>query len=503
MDSFAQVLYGFAVAAQPMNLLFLFIGAVLGTVIGMMPGIHAAAGIGILLPLTFSLDPIPSLIMLAGIYYGAMYGNTASAVLINTPGTASAVMTTVDGYPMAKKGRGGAALAIAAIASFIAGTISVIFLTLLAMPLAKFALRFGPAEYFALMVFSLSAVSSLTGKSVAKGLIAAIIGLMIGMVGRDLHTGMERFTFGVFLWEDGIPFIVVIVGLFGISEVLIKVEKWFEGELHPIKIKGKLWLTFEEWRQSYKAIIRGGIIGFFVGVLPGAGGTIATVLAYSTEQRFSSRPEKFGTGIPEGVAAPEAANNASTGGAFVPLLTLGIPGSGSTAVLLGAFILFGIQPGPELFANRPDLVWGLVDSMYLGNVILLILNLPLIGIFVRLLYTPPGMLMSIIIGVATIGVYSLRTNVVDLYCLVFFGAVGYIFKKLKVPLAPLILSLVLGDMMEQSLRQAMTLSMGKLSYLVSSPISSILLIMAVSSLFFPMLSSTFKRKKSEDNGEKR
>jgi putative tricarboxylic transport membrane protein len=494
MESFALVLEGFAVATQPMNVLFLFIGAVLGTVIGMLPGIGAAAGIGLLLPVTYGLDPIPSLIMLAGIYYGAMYGNTASAVLINTPGTASAVMTTVDGYPMAKNGRGGAALAIAAIASFCAGTTSIILLTLLAVPLAEFALRFGPAEYFALMVFSLSAVSSLTGKSVSKGLIATVIGLTIGMIGKDLHTGMTRFTFGVSIFEDGIPFIVVIVGLFAVSEVLLKVEKWFAGELQPIPIRGRLWLTMDEWRHSYKAIFRGGLIGFFVGVLPGAGGTIATILAYTTEQRFSSRPEKFGTGIPEGVAAPEAANNASTSGAFVPLLTLGIPGSGSTAVLLGAFILFGLQPGPELFTDRPDLVWGLVDSMYLGNVFLLILNLPLIGIFVRLLYAPPGILMSIILGVATIGVYSIKTNAIDLYTLVFFGGLGYLFRKLQIPLAPLILALVLGDMIEQSLRQAMTLSMGKMGILVGSPICVVLLIMTVASLLFPMLFPMFKRR---------
>jgi len=501
MESFTHVIEGFAVAAQPMNILFLFIGVVLGTIIGMLPGIGAAAGIGLLLPVTFGLDPIPSLIMLAGIYYGAMYGNTASAVLINTPGTASAVMTTVDGYPMAKNGRGGAALAIAAIASFVAGTISIIFLTLLAVPLANFALRFGPAEYFALMIFSLSAVSSLTGKSVSKGIIATVIGLAIGMVGRDLHTGISRFTFDVTVFEDGIPFIVVIVGLFAVSEVLLKVEKWFAGELQPIKIQGKLWMTFDEWRHSYKAIIRGGFIGFFVGVLPGAGGTIATILAYTTEQRFSMRPEKFGTGIPEGVAAPEAANNASTSGAFVPLLTLGIPGSGSTAVLLGAFILFGLQPGPELFATRPDLVWGLVDSMYLGNVFLLILNLPLIGLFVRILYAPPGILLSIILGVATIGVYSIKTSVIDLYCMVFFGALGYLFRKLKIPLAPLILALVLGDMIEQSLRQAMTLSMGKITIHYASPISVVLLILAVISLLFPMVFPAIRRKFGGGGGD--
>ena len=352
MELLDTILHGFSVATEPQNLMFLFFGAVMGTIIGLLPGIGASTGIAILLPVTYGMTPVTALIMLAGIYYGAMYGNTASAVLINTPGTSSAAMTTVDGYPMARNGRAGAALAISAIASFIAGTIGIVFLSLLAIPLSAFALKFGPDEYFALMFFAMTSVSALTGKSVAKGMIAAALGLMLATVGIDMQSGEERFTLGIADFQDGISFLIVIVGLFAISEIMINVERWFQGELKPMPIQGKLWLTREEWRRSIKPIAYGGLIGFFVGVLPGAGGTMATVLAYSLVQKTSPNADQFGKGAIEGVAAPEAANNASTCGAFVPLLTLGIPGSGTTAVLLGAFILYGVVPGPQLFAEK-------------------------------------------------------------------------------------------------------------------------------------------------------
>lgn len=487
MESLEPILQGFIVAAQPKNLLFVFIGALMGTIIGMLPGIGPAAGIALLLPVTYGMDPIPALIMLAGIYYGSMYGNTASAILINTPGTASAAMTTVDGYPMAKSGRGGAALAIAAIASFSSGTVGIVLLTLLAVPFAAFALRFGPAEYFLLMAFSLTAVSALTGKSPAKGTISAIFGLMIATVGIDLQSGLPRYTMDVAEFQDGLGFIVIIVGLFAVGECLRNVEKWFEGKLDPIAIKGKLWFTGEEWRRSIGPIGRGGIIGFLVGVLPGAGGTIATILAYSTEQKLSRHPEKFGTGAVEGVAAPEAANNGSTCGAFVPLLTLGVPGSGVTAVLLGAFIMYGIQPGPMLFQNRPDLVWGLINSMYIGNIMLLVLNLPMIPVFARILYAPPGVLLAIILGIASFGIYSVNGSQLDLYLLVFFGAAGYLFRRLEIPVPPLILALVLGKMMEQSFRQAMTISGAKLKIFVSSPICIALLLMTIVAILMPLV----------------
>jgi putative tricarboxylic transport membrane protein len=501
MEFLDPILNGFIVAAQPKNLLFVFVGAVLGTIIGMLPGIGPAAGIALLLPVTYGMDPIPALIMLAGIYYGSMYGNTASAILINTPGTASSAMTTVDGYPMAKAGRGGAAHAIAAIASFCAGTLGIIALTLMAVPFATFALRFGPAEYFMLMAFSLTAVSALTGKSPSKGAISAIFGLMIATIGIDLQSGLPRYTFDIPEFQDGIGFIVIIVGLFAVGECLRNVEKWFEGTLNPIPIRGKLWFTGEEWKRSIGPIGRGGIIGFLVGVLPGAGGTIATILAYATEQKLSKHPEKFGTGAVEGVAAPEAANNGSTCGAFVPLLTLGVPGSGVTAVLLGAFIMYGIQPGPMLFQNRPDLVWGLINSMYIGNIMLLVLNLPLVPVFARMLYAPPGVLLAIILGIASFGIYSLNSSQLDLYLLVFFGAAGYLVRRLEIPVPPLILALVLGKMMEQSFRQAMTISGANLKIFVGSPICIALLVMTIAAILMPLVLRRMKPMRAAQPSE--
>ncbi|HUF81339.1 MAG TPA: tripartite tricarboxylate transporter permease [Burkholderiales bacterium] len=492
MEILSHMLLGFEVATQPHNLMYVFLGAVMGTMIGMLPGIGPAAGIALLLPVTYGMNPISALIMLAGIYYGAMYGNTASAVLINTPGTASAAMTTLDGYPMAKAGRGGAALAIAAIASFTSGTFGIVLLSALAVPFAAFALRFGPTEYFMLMAFSLTAVSALAGKSPAKGAISAVLGLMIATMGIDLQSGQARFTFGVPEFQDGIAFIIIIVGLFAVGESMRSVEKWFEGTLQPIPIKGKLWATPEEWKRSVGPICRGGIIGFLVGVLPGAGGTIATILAYTTEQKLSRHPERFGTGAVEGVAAPEAANNGSTCGAFVPLLTLGVPGSGSTAVLLGAFIMYGIQPGPMLFQNRPDLVWGLINSMYVGNMMLLVLNLPLIPLFARILYAPPGVLLALILAIASVGIYSVNNNPFDLYVLVFFGAMGYLFRRLEIPVPPLILAVVLGSLMEQSFRQAMTISGASPKIFVSSVICVVLLVMTVAALAMPFVLARLK-----------
>ena len=487
METLDLILAGFAIALQPQNLFFVFLGALMGTIIGMLPGIGPSAGIALLLPVTFGMEPISALIMLAGIYYGAMYGNTASAILINTPGTASAAMTTVDGYPMARAGRGGAALAVAAVASFFAGTLGIVALSLLAIPFSAFALRFGPAEYFMLMLFSLTAVSALTGKSPAKGAISSVLGLMIASIGIDLQSGQPRFTMGIVEFQDGVGFLVVIVGFFAVGECLRNVEKWFAGSLKPVPIQGKLWATGEEWKRSVGPIWRGGIIGFLVGVLPGAGGTIATMLAYATEQKLSKHPERFGHGAVEGVAAPEAANNGATCGAFVPLLTLGVPGSGTTAVLLGAFIMYGIQPGPMLFQNRPDLVWGLIDSMYIGNIMLLVLNLPLVPVFARMLYAPPGVLLAVILGIASVGIYSLNGNVMDLYLLIFFGAAGYVFRRLEMPIPPLILALVLGGMMEQSFRQAMTISGGSPAILVGSTITVILLILIIAALIVPYL----------------
>ena len=487
MDTFQHIINGFAVAAQPINLWYTFIGCLMGTIIGVLPGIGPAAGIGLLIPVTFGMNPTSALIMMAGIYYGAMYGGSTTSILINTPGEASSVMTALDGYQMAKQGRAGAALAVSAIASFIAGTLGVVALTLLAVPLANYALKFGPAEYFCLMVFALAAVSSLTGKSAAKGMLSTILGLVIATIGIDLQSGQPRYTMGVPELQDGVGFLVVVVGLFAIGEVFSNMEDYFKGKSEIIRLKGSLWLTREEWRRSVWPIVRGGLIGFFKGILPGAGATISTILSYTIEKRLSKTPEKFGTGMIEGVAGPEAANNAATCGSMVPLLTLGVPGSGSTAVLMGAFIMYGIQPGPLLFQNRPDLVWGLVDSMYIGNVMLLILNLPLIGIFVRILYIPTGILLSLILAISTIGVYSINGNTLELYMALLFGVMGYVFRKIDIPLAPMVLALVLGGIMEQSFRQAMTISGANPVVFVSSGICVTLLVCAVVLVSLPIV----------------
>ena len=346
MDTIQHILNGFSVALTWANIWYTFIGVFMGTIIGVLPGIGPAAGIGLLIPITFGMNPTSALIMMAGIYYGAMYGGSTTSILINTPGEASSVMTCIDGYQMARNGRAGAALAVSAIGSFIAGTVGVIGLTLLSLPLAAFALKFGPAEYFCLMIFAMAAVSSLTGKSVAKGVLATLLGLMIATIGIDLQSGQPRYTFGIPELQDGVGFVVAVVGLFAIGEVFSSFEDYLKGKIQFVKIKGKLWLTREEWRRSVMPIIRGSLIGFVKGVLPGAGATIATILSYTIEKRISKHPEEFGKGAIEGVAGPEAANNAAVCGAMVPLLTLGVPCSGATAVLMGAFIMYGIQPGP-------------------------------------------------------------------------------------------------------------------------------------------------------------
>ena len=495
METFGHILAGFAVAAQPINLWYTFVGVLIGTIVGILPGIGPAASIAMLIPMTFGMDPTSGLIMMAGIYYGTKYGGSTTAILIRTPGEASSVMTSLDGYEMAKNGRAGAALAVAAIGSFIAGTIGVVALTLFAVPLAAAALKFGPAEYFTLMLFALTSVASLSGTSPAKGLMSTVLGLMIATIGIDLQTGQQRFTGGIAELQDGVGFIVVVVGMFALSEVLRGMEQIVLGTApKAMRITGKLWLTREEWRRSIGPIWRGGVIGFIVGVLPGAGGTIASLLSYSTEKRLSKHPEEFGRGAIEGVAGPEAANNSDTAGAMVPLLTLGVPGGGATAVMLGAFIMHGIQPGPLLFQNRPDLVWGLVDSMYIGNVMLLILNLPLIGLFVRLLYIPSGILYPLIVAISVIGTYAINGSMVELWLVLLFGVVGYVFEKVDIPVAPLVLSLVLAGIMEQSFRQAMTISDGSLSIFVGSGITVTLLAMSVASIALPFVLARRKPK---------
>jgi putative tricarboxylic transport membrane protein len=486
MDSFHGIIQGLQVAVLPSHLLYTLIGVFIGTMISHLPGIGPSAGIALLLPVTFGMQPSTALMMLAGIYYGCMYGGAVTAILINTPGDAAAVMTVLDGYPMARKGRAGAALAIAAMSSFIAGTIGVTALAFIAMPLASLALHFGPPQYFALMLFALTTVSALTGDSLGKGLLSVFLGLALSTVGIDLQSGTVRFTMGIIELQDRISFLVVVVGLFAIAEVSRMVEGTLEGSMHIVRVNGKLWFTKAEWRRAWPAILRGTGVGFFCGAAPGLGGTISAMLAYVTEKKVSRRPQEFGQGAVEGVAAPEAAVNADTCGAFVHLLALGIPGSGSTAIIMGAFIMYGIQPGPMLFQTHPDLVWGLIASMYVGNAMLLVLNLPLVGIFARVLYVPPGVLLVIILGIASAGVYSFNGNTFDLYMVLFFGALGYLYRKLDIPKAPLIFGLILGGMVEQAFRQSMTISSGSPMIFLTSPISAFLLLCAVVSIMASM-----------------
>jgi putative tricarboxylic transport membrane protein len=428
------------------------------------------------------MDPATALMMLAGIYYGCMYGGAVTAILLNTPGDAAAVMTVLDGYPLARSGRAASTLAIAAISSFIAGTMGVTLLAFVAVPLAAIALHFGPAEYFGLIFFALSTVSALTGDSLAKGLMATFIGLALATVGIDLQTGVQRFTFHVLELSDRVNFLVVVVGLFAIAEVSRMVEGTKAGTLHIVRVKGKLWFSREEWRLAWPAILRGAGVGFFCGAAPGLGGTVAAMLSYILEKKISKHPERFGKGAIEGVAAPEAATNADTCGAFVHLLALGVPGSGATAVIMGAFIMYGIQPGPMLFNTHPDLVWGLIASMYIGNAMLLVLNLPLVGVLARILYVPPGILLCIILGIASAGVYSFNYDTVDLFFALGFGVLGYAFRKLDIPKAPLLFGLILGHTLEQSFRQAMTISSADPTVFFTHPISCGLIICAAISI---------------------
>ncbi len=482
MDSLSGILHGLAVAATPTHLLYTLLGTFIGTMISHLPGIGPSAGIALLLPVTFGMDPATALMMLAGIYYGCMYGGAVTAILLNTPGDAAAVMTVLDGYPLARAGKAASTLAIAAISSFIAGTLGVTALAFVAVPLASIALHFGPAEYFALIFFALSTVSALTGDSLAKGLLSTFLGLALATVGIDLQSGVQRFTFGVLELSDRVNFLVVVVGLFAIAEVSRMVEGTTAGTLHTVRVEGRLWFSRKDWRLAWPAILRGTGVGFFCGAAPGLGGTVAAMLSYILEKKVARQPERFGKGAIEGVAAPEAATNADTCGAFVHLLALGVPGSGATAVIMGAFIMYGIQPGPMLFQTHPDLVWGLIASMYLGNVMLLVLNLPLVGVLARILYVPPGILLCIVLGIASAGVYSFNYDTVDLFMALGFGVLGYAFRKLDIPKAPLLFGLILGHKLEQSFRQAMTISNGDGTVFATHPIAAGLLLCAAISI---------------------
>ena len=503
MDILLSLGQGFLVALEPINLFWCFVGVFLGTAVGVMPGLGPAATIAMLLPLTFQMPPTSALIMLAGIYYGAKYGGSTTAILLNVPGESASVVTCLDGYQMARTGRAGAALGIAAISSFVAGTVGVIGLMLLAPPLAKMALSFSSPEYFALMVLGLAMVVLLAGESMVKALLAMLVGLWIAGMGIDLFSDASRFTFGLSELLDGVDFVIVAIGVFALGEVLGNMERRGEGTLLPVP-KGlrNLLPTMAELKACRFAFLNGSVIGFLIGVLPGAGSTIASFISYGVEKAVSKHPEKFGTGVPEGVAAPEGANNSETGGALVPLLTLGIPGSGTTAILLAAFVLWGLRPGPLMIQDNPQLFWGLVASMYVGNVMLLVLNLPLIPLFAQILKLREFVLYPIIFGISVVGVYAVSNSLFDCGLLAAFGLLGYLMQRLKFPSAPLILGLVLGDAMERALRQSLMMSQGDLSILVSRPIAAGMLIVAAVLLLMPLFrrANALRVKAIEENG---
>jgi putative tricarboxylic transport membrane protein len=488
MDVIGGLLQGFSVALQPANLFWCFIGCFLGTVVGILPGLGPAATIAMLLPLTYKMDPAGGIIMMAGIYYGAKYGGSTTSILLNIPGESSSVVTCIDGHQMARNGRAGAALGIAAIASFIAGTFGVIALSVIAPPVAAFALSFSSPEYFALMCLGLALVVLLSGPSLIKGLLAMLIGLWLTSIGTDLFTAQSRFIFGQSVLLGGIDVMVIAIGVFAIAEVLSSIEAGDDARLLPVP-RGirNLLPNWEELKACRFAFLNGSVVGFLLGCLPGAGATIASFISYGVEKAASKHPEKFGHGAPEGVAAPEGANNADTGGALVPLLTLGIPGGSSTAIMLSALVLWGVKPGPLMMQESPDVFWGLVCSMYVGNVMLLVLNLPLVPAFAQILRLPAFILFPCILGISVVGAFGASGRLFDLALVVAFGLLGYLMGKLKYPTAPLILGFVLGDNMERALRQSLMMSQGDLLTLVERPISAIMLAMAALVLLTPLL----------------
>ncbi len=474
MEFFSHVIYGFEVTFQPANLGFCFVGVLIGTLIGVLPGIGPAATLALLLPATFSLSVVPAVIMLAGIYYGAMYGGSTTSILVNIPGEAASVITCLDGYQMALKGKAGLALGISALGSFIAGTLAVVGLMAAAPLLTKVALKFGPPEYFALMCLGLTIVAYLARGSVIKALISCCFGLFLSQMGMDIVTGKYRFTLGISDLADGIDLVPLVIGLFGLAEVLINMESAIKREIKKTKIKD-LFPSAEEWRRSLGAILRGTAAGFFIGILPGAGTVIPAFASYGLEKRISKYPEKFGTGVIEGVAGPESANNAATSGAFIPLLMLGIPTTVVMALIFGALLIHGIQPSPFLLNEHPDVFWGVICSMYIGNVMLLILNLPLVWVWVQLLRIPYKILFPLIVLFCIIGAYSTKNNPADVLYMIFFGVLGYLFKKMDYETAPLILAFVLGRLMEKALRQSLAMSHGSFLIFVNRPITAIFL----------------------------
>ncbi len=493
MEMIALLGKGFAVALQPLNLLACFFGVFIGTLVGVLPGIGPVSAMALLLPVTLSSSPEAGIIMMAGIYYGSMYGGSTTSILVNIPGEAASVVTTLDGHAMAKGGRAGPALGMAAMASFFAGTFSIIALMLVAPTLARVAVAFGPPEYFSLMVLGLTVLAFLTQGSIAKSMLMACFGIILGLVGIDQITAMPRLTFDRLELLDGIGLVPVVMGLFGVAEILANLEREVQREVVSARIGG-LWPSLKDWADSKWAIVRGTVLGFFLGILPGGGAVIASFASYAIEKKVADDPERFGKGAIEGVAGPEAANNAAAGGAFIPLLTLGIPPNVVMALLLGAFIIHGLQPGPLMMTQNPGIFWGIIASMYIGNVMLLILNMPLIGMWVQVLKVPYKLLFPLILMFCIVGVFSSGSAVFDVFVMTIFGALGYLMRKFGYEAAPLVLAFVLGPMLENNLRKSLILSRGDFWIFLERPISLACLAIAALVLVAPLLPSFAARR---------
>ena len=495
MEIFDNLALGFSVAVTFQNIFYCFIGVLLGTLIGVLPGLGPVPTIAMLLPITFGLPPVSALIMLSGIYYGAQYGGSTTAILINLPGESSSVVTAIDGYQMARKGRAGAALATAAIGSFFAGSVATFLLAVFAPPLADLALKFGPPEYFALMVLGLVASVALASGSVVKALAMVVLGILLGLSGQDVYTGTPRFTFDMLELADGVEFVALAMGVFGIGEIVRNLEDEHTRTVLVQKVKGLL-LTREDIKRIIAPILRGTFLGSFLGILPGGGAILSSFAAYSIEKKISRHPEQFGKGAIEGVAGPESANNAGAQTSFIPMLTLGIPSNPVMALMIGALIIQGIVPGPNVVNEQPNLFWGIIASMWIGNLMLVVLNLPLIGIWVRLLTVPYHILFPLIVGFCCIGVYSVNNNAIDVYTMALFGVVGYVLVKLDCEPAPLLLGFIIGPMLEEYLRRAMLISRGDPTVFFTRPISATMLGLAMLALVVVLLPSV--RKKREE-----
>lgn len=490
-----SIVHGFQVSSTPDNLFFCFAGVLIGTLIGVLPGIGPIGTMAILLPVTFKMTPVGTFIMLAGVYYGAMYGGSTTSILVNIPGEAASIVTCLDGYQMARQGRAGPALGIAAFGSFIAGTFSVIGIMILAKPLAQAALSFGPPEYFALMCLGLTLVIYLAQKSVEKAVMTALIGLILSWVGMDLFTGVARLTFGINELNDGVGLIPLVMGLFGISEVFVNMEEDLKRDILKTKIKNLL-PNLMDWKESFWPIVRGSFLGFFLGILPGGGAIISSFSSYALEKRLSKHPERFGKGEIAGVAGPESANNAAVGGAFIPLLSLGIPPNMVIAMLFSALLIHGVRPGPLLITEHPELFWGIIGSMYIGNAMLLILNLPLIWIWVKVLKIPHWILFPLILLFCIVGAYSVNSSILDLKLMLGFGILGYLMRKFEFEPAPLCLAFILGPLLEKNMRQSLIISQGSFMTFVMRPISAVCLgvtFLLFLSTFFPSIKRRLKK----------